>query len=188
MARVLHWNRQGVAIREVHASIVLNKLLSTFDCGYSDLQSPAAAGSTVLVYNYDGYVYPSDEARMLAETGDCSLRLGSIGTPLAALRESPVHKALVSASASGYARDCGACAYQLFCAPNPVDSQAQHGTLMHPALQTEHCQRYLWLFDHFSAEVFRAKRDDGWLLELFYQWARPRTSDKAVPLPAEVTE
>ena len=72
----------------MYASIILNKLLSTFDAGYVDLQSPTGAGQSVVVYNYDGYVYPSDEARMLAETGDKSLRLGRIGEALSELLNS----------------------------------------------------------------------------------------------------
>lgn len=56
LERVIYWNRQGVEIREVYATIILNKLLSTFDAGYVDLQSPTGSGSSVLVYNYDGYL------------------------------------------------------------------------------------------------------------------------------------
>jgi sulfatase maturation enzyme AslB (radical SAM superfamily) len=65
LRRILWWNEQGVQLREVYMSIVMNKILSTFDAGYVDLQSPTGAGSSVLDYNYDGWVYPSDEARML---------------------------------------------------------------------------------------------------------------------------
>ena len=32
-----------------------------------DLRSPAGAGMGVVVYNYNGNVYASDESRMLAE-------------------------------------------------------------------------------------------------------------------------
>lgn len=36
--RILFWNNKGIQIREVTASIILNKILSTFDAGYVDLQ------------------------------------------------------------------------------------------------------------------------------------------------------
>ena len=94
LERVLHWNRKGVPLREVYASILLNKILSPFDAGYVDLQSPSAAGSSVLVYNYDGYVYPSDEARMLLESGDASFRQGKIGTALNELLHAPIRRHL----------------------------------------------------------------------------------------------
>jgi His-Xaa-Ser system radical SAM maturase HxsB len=168
--RILDWNRRGTELREVYASIILNKILSPFDAGYVDLQSPTGSGTSVLVYNYDGFVYPSDEARMLAETGDISLRLGRIGEPLNALRDSTVQRDLVAASTAEHSEDCRSCAYNQFCSPNPVDAQAQHGDMITPALRTEHCQRHLWLFDHFYQRIRSA---DPWTMDLFYAWARP---------------
>lgn len=166
--RVLHWNRSGVEIREVYACIILNKLLSTFDAGYVDLQSPTGSGSSVLVYNYDGYVYPSDEARMLAETGDRSLRLGKIGDRLSDLLASGVRQDLVKASLVAQTPGCQTCAYNAFCAPNPVDAQAQFGSLFAPVLQTEHCQRHLWLFDTLLERIRLA---DDETQDLFHRWA-----------------
>lgn len=172
LTRVLYWNRQGVSIREVYASILLNKMLSTFDAGFVDLQSPTGAGTSVLVYNYDGYVYPSDEARMLAETGDTSLRMGRIGTPLLEILNSPVRHDLISASRVDQTEGCCDCAYRLFCAPNPVDALAQHGHLHPPVQETEHCQRHMSMFD----QMFLALRDaDEELKDIFAEWARPTT-------------
>lgn len=174
LERVFHWNRQGVEIREVYTSILLNKMLSTFDAGYVDLQSPTGAGSSVLVYNYDGHVYPSDEARMLAETGDTSLRMGRIGTPIQTLLNSPVRSGLVNASDVERAPECQVCPYSLFCAPNPVDAQAQFGTPDVPVHTTEHCQRHMGMFDALFATL-RTANDD--MLDLFHAWARPMVEE-----------
>jgi His-Xaa-Ser system radical SAM maturase HxsB len=168
--RVLFWNRQGVELREAHASILLNKMLSPFDAGYVDLQSPTGAGSSVLVYNYDGHVYPSDEARMLAEAGDVSLRMGRIGTPLSELLAAPVRTRLIDASQVNDEPACRQCPYSLFCAPNPVDAQAQFGSMTEPAENTEHCQRHMAMFDAMFARL-RAADDD--LVDLFHRWAQP---------------
>ena len=170
LRRVLHWNREGVGIREVYASILLNKMLSTFDAGYVDLQSPTGAGASVLVYNYDGYVYPSDEARMLAETGDTSLRMGRIGTGIDALLSSAVRAVLAKASSVEDTAGCRDCPYSLFCAPNPVDSQAQFGTPFAQVHDTEHCQRHMTLFDAMFMALRTADED---LVDLFQQWASP---------------
>lgn len=170
LQRVLHWNQQGVEIREVYASILLNKMLSTFDAGYVDLQSPTGAGLSVLVYNYDGYVYPSDEARMLAETGDTSLRMGRIGTSVEALLDSPVRRQLTKASQVEHIDGCRDCAYQLFCAPNPVDAKAQFGVFDPLVQATEHCQRHMGLFDDMFMMVRTATNE---LQDLLHQWARP---------------
>lgn len=180
--RVLYWNRQGKALREVYASIILNKILSPFDAGYVDLQSPTGAGQSVLVYNYDGYVYPSDEARMLAETGDTSLRLGPIGAKLEALRQTPLQQRLVNASLVNRMEGCRTCAYQNFCAPNPVDAQAQFGNMDTPSLETEHCQRHQWLFDYFFSCLKNAAPDQ---LDLFHDWAQPGANSELKHASAE---
>lgn len=173
--RVLWWNERGIAIREVYSSIIFNKILSTFDAGYVDLQSPTGAGSSVLVYNYDGYVYPSDEARMLAETGDVSLRIGRISEFSTRYLQSPVLDALRRASEPGGVEGCASCAYHQFCGPNPVDAVAQHGTMFAPVLNTEHCQRHMAMFD---AMYLRLKHADEAQREVFYYWARPSMTER----------
>jgi His-Xaa-Ser system radical SAM maturase HxsB len=165
--RVLYWNQRGVPLREVYASIILNKLLSPFDAGYVDLQSPTGAGRSVLVYNYDGYVYPSDEARMLAEAQDTSLRLGPIGTPLAALQSTPTFNDLVAASSRPDSA-CASCAYNQFCSHNPVDSYAQHGSMFTDSAATEHCQRHMNLFDYWLSRLRSASGDE---MSIFHRWA-----------------
>lgn len=168
--RVLHWNRHGVDLREVSASIVLNKILSPFDAGYVDLQSPTGAGLAVLVYNYDGYVYPSDEARMLAESGDASLRLGRIGEPMNVLLEGDVQRALINSSLSDFAVDCRECAYKSYCDPDPIAAYNQWGAFSVPAGLTEHCHRQMGLFDFLFRQLLLK---DSWFEELAHRWAKP---------------
>jgi His-Xaa-Ser system radical SAM maturase HxsB len=171
--RVLYWNRQGVELREVYTSIILNKLLSTFDNGYVDLQSPTGSGTSVLVYNHDGFVYPSDEARMLSAMGDHSLRMGRIGNSMTDLLESSVASDLVSASLTENNPVCMNCTYNLFCAPNPVDAHAQHGNRFAMPSDTEHCKRHLWLFDQAYIRIRDANEET---LTTFYRWAAPHST------------
>lgn len=176
LSRVLDLNRQGQDLREVAASIALNKILSPFDGGFVDLQTPTGAGLGALVYNYDGFVYPSDEARMLAEMGDTSLRLGRMGDTLATLLKSPVQRRLVQASLARYTPGCDQCAYQGYCGPDPVNAQGQWGNLFAPVHLTSHCQRSLWLFDLIFAKL---KAADAWFLDLAHRWANPRALREA---------
>lgn len=166
--RVLWWNAKGVCIREVYASIVCNKLLSTFDAGYVDMQSPTGAGSSVTVYNYDGFVYPSDEARMLAESGDHSLRMRSIRSEDDG--DFPdVVELLRRASEPNQIVGCATCAYHAYCGPNPVDAQAQHGSMTALVRSTEHCQRHLSLFDYMFRRLSVASENE---MAVFYSWAK----------------
>jgi His-Xaa-Ser system radical SAM maturase HxsB len=181
--RVLWWNHQGVALREAAASAWLNKLLSPFDSGYVDLQSPTGAGSAVMVYNYDGFVYPSDEARMLAETGNVSLRLGRIGEPLHKLQASEVVQHL-RAQSDGEARtECASCPYRTSCGPDPVEALALgRGATVH---DSDHCRRSTWMFRHLLDRIDRAEAErDEFFLDLAYAWARrehPKQIDRLKP-------
>jgi His-Xaa-Ser system radical SAM maturase HxsB len=175
LERVVHWNQRGYELREVWASIILNKVMSPFDGGYVDLQSPTGAGRAVVVYNYDGLVYPSDEARMIAESGDKSLALGRIGDPLDQLLKSEVQKQLTANSLTD-AFECRDCAYSPYCGPDPVAAYAQHGSMATPTSATLHCQDSLWLFDYLFG---RLSFGDESFERLAHRWAQPSSTDDA---------
>jgi uncharacterized protein len=79
LQHILRLNRDGHFFVEGYAQLLLRKIFTPFATGYVDLQSPAGAGISVAVYNYDGAVYATDESRMLAEMGDYAFRLGTLG-------------------------------------------------------------------------------------------------------------
>lgn len=178
--RVLEWNARGVGLTETTAAVALNKILCPFDAGYVDLQTPTGAGLATLVYNYDGFVYPSDEARMLAERGDRSWRLGRVGDGIDVLLDSEPLRSLIRGSLARYVPGCDQCAYNVYCGPDPIAAANQFGTPAVPIAWTEHCQRSTWLFDF----LFRwLRRADEARLDLAYRWAYARSPRQ--PAPAE---
>lgn len=170
LQRVLWWNAQGTSIREVAASVWMNKLLSPFDSGYVDLQRVSGAGRSVLVYNYDGWVYPSDEARMLAETGQANLRLGPLGTPMRDFLSSPVNRSLQERSDGGGSPQCADCAFNAFCGPDPVEELATGDG--YTVASSWHCRRsksmFAWILNRLDQA--RDLGDDDFL-DLAYAWA-----------------
>ncbi len=168
--RILYWNKKGYDLREIGAAIALNKILSSFDSGYVDLQSPTGAGLACLVYNYDGFVYPSDEARMLAESGDTSLRLGKIGESLCDLLNNEVSRKLVESSLPQYVPGCKDCAFSAYCGPDPVGMHAEYRSMVAPIAWTSHCRRQKSLFDYLFRKL---DESDEWFQDLAYEWAQP---------------
>ena len=118
---IIALNRKGTDIAEIYAKIILTKILTPLSTSFVDLQSPAGAGISVAVYNYDGDVYASDESRMLAEMGDSRFRLGNVhrddyrtifgSDQLVAITESSVVESLPG---------CCDCAFQPYCGSDPV--------------------------------------------------------------------
>ena len=78
LARILEYNFQGHFFTEDLARIFLTKILTPFNVGFVDLQSPAGLINGVIVFNYDGTVYATDESRMLAEQKDYTFKLGTL--------------------------------------------------------------------------------------------------------------
>ncbi|MDG1074030.1 MAG: His-Xaa-Ser system radical SAM maturase HxsB [Methylophilaceae bacterium] len=169
--RIIFWNKNGYCLQEAATSILLNKMLSPFDNGYVDLQSPTGSGLATLVYNYDGYVYPSDESRMIVESGDTSLRLGKIGDKLEVMLRSPVMQNLVRFSLVNYVPSCSDCAFNNYCGPDLVEAKGKFGSMSVPVMWTDHCKRHKWLFDLLFRKLKSADED---FLNLAYNWAKPK--------------
>lgn len=167
LERVIYWNEKGYTLVEVQSSIILNKILSPFDQGYIDLQSPSGAGLGSIVYNYDGYVYPSDESRMLKETGDVSLRLGKIGEPLVQLLSSERQKEIIASSLNFNDPSCKQCVYLPYCGPDPISAYNEFKTMTPPTHLTSHCNRYMGLFD----VIFNKYQHSESFRKLANQWA-----------------
>jgi His-Xaa-Ser system radical SAM maturase HxsB len=128
---ILDLNRRGIDFQEAYAKIILTKILTPFPTGYVDLQSPAGLGTGVIVYNYDGDVYASDEARMLAEMGDKRFRLGNVREN--SYREIFLSDALTStmhASCVEALPGCADCAFQPYCGADPIYHHTVQGDVV----------------------------------------------------------
>jgi len=128
LRRVLEINRQGTPFREFYAALIVTRMLSDRPIGYVDLRSPAGVGLGALVYNYDGYVFASDEGRMLAETGDNAFRLGHVeNDSYQSLVLSDKLVETISSSLTQCAPECSTCVYESHCGADPVYHHATQG-------------------------------------------------------------
>jgi His-Xaa-Ser system radical SAM maturase HxsB len=127
---VIDINRQGRNFSEGFASFVLTKALTPLPIGFVDLQSPAGAGFGVCLYNYDGEMYVSDEARMLAETGDPVFRMGNVlENTYDELFFGETMQSLAAAACNESLPGCSDCAYQAFCGADPVRNYRTQGDM-----------------------------------------------------------
>lgn len=126
---ILDLNRRGEWFVEDFAAIILKKILTPFPVGYVDLQSPSGLANGVVVYNYDGGVYASDESRMLAETGDRHFRLGSVTDTYAALFCGPKAEGFTASSVIESLAGCADCGFQPYCGSDPVQNHALTGDI-----------------------------------------------------------
>jgi radical SAM protein with 4Fe4S-binding SPASM domain len=180
LSYILEVKRAGRTFPEIYATLIARKILTPFATGYVDLQSPAGAGFGVVVYNYDGDVYASDEARMLAEMQDNSFRLGNV------LEDSyediffgEQMRTIAAASCNEALPGCSDCAFQPYCGTDPVYHYATQGDMFGHRPTSGFCRRNMAIIRH----VFELlDRQDPALEEILWAWIG-RTSVASRRLP-----
>lgn len=126
---ILDLNKQGRLFIEEFASIILRKMLTPYCTGFVDLQSPAGVINSVLIYNYDGYVYASDESRMLAEFKDYTFRLGSVNDKYEDIVFGKKAKRIANVWANEALAGCNDCALKTYCGADPVRNHSTQGDM-----------------------------------------------------------
>lgn len=164
-------NLSGTFIEESYATLLLTRILTPFPTSYVDLQSPAAAGSSVLVYNYDGGVYVSDEGRMLAEMGDDRFRMGTVHESLESLRQSAAMKIIRDAGDAEQLPGCSTCAFVPYCGADPVFHVATQNDAIGHRPTSEFCHRHTGLFRLLFE--YLARRDPD-IMRVFLSWISRR--------------
>lgn len=149
LTHILKLNAQGYALREEFTTLLLQKLFTPRGSNYVDLQSPAGLGIGALVYNYDGFVYASDEGRMLAEMGDHSFRLGHVARDdHAALLTSETLLAHLSDTMPEGAPMCSDCAFLPLCGADPVFHRATQGDAVGHKAFSAFCKKQMAVLRH----------------------------------------
>lgn len=126
---ILELNKQGILMIEEFAAIILRKILTPWCTGFVDLQSPAGIINSVLVYDYDGYLYASDESRMLAEEGDYTFRIGSVKERYEDLLYSKKVRSWSKSWSNELLAGCSDCGVRAYCGADPVRNHSTQGDL-----------------------------------------------------------
>lgn len=165
---ILELNKNGQYIVEDYASIILKKIFTPFPVGYVDLQSPAGLINSVIVFNYDGHVYATDEARMLAENKDYTFQLGKLGVNSyneifygdTALKISDI---FTNESLAG----CSECAFQTYCGADPVLNHATQGDMYGFRPSSIFCKKNMeiirYLFDLMATDKENERIFRSWI-------------------------
>lgn len=167
LKRIIEHNINGYFIREDYASIILKKMTTPFPVGYVDLQSPAGLINSVIVFNYDGKIYASDEARMLAEMKDFTFLLGSLGVDsyneiFYGGKSAEISTVFTNESLAG----CSDCAFQSYCGADPVYNHATQGDQYGFRPTSSFCQRNMEIIRHLVALMDGDKRIE----KIFRNW------------------
>ena len=169
LQRIFEVNRSEFHFVEIYAQILLAKILTPVPTGYIDLQSPAGAGLGAAAYNYDGEVYISDEARMLAEMGDKSFRLGNVhentyeeifgGDTIQSIAASSVLETLPG---------CSECAFLPYCGADPIFHYQTQADILGHRPTSAFCTKNMWIIRHLLGLL---RTEDPFIRDLLTSWA-----------------
>lgn len=168
LAYILDINRRGYRLAEVYTQILLTKMLTPHGTYYVDMQSPAGEAWNVLVYNYDGDVYASDESRMLAEMGDRTFRLGNVHRDdRRSIFLSEPALSMFQASCNQSLAGCSDCAFQPYCGADPVYHYSTQGDMYGHRPTSGFCTRNMAILKHLFSMI---EENDRQTMSIFWSW------------------
>lgn len=157
-------------LEEYYLSHTLRRIIQGGHHNHVDLRNPNWLGIDYLVVDFDGKLYPTDEARMVSRVGQIDLTIGSLNAGLDVEKISAFNQ-----HASNFEDpDCMHCVYKAYCGLDLVDDLSRYGRIDIPRHQTEHCRSHMDLFD-FAFELLYS--DDPKVRKSIASWLQvPRYS------------
>lgn len=147
LLHIIDLNKKGVRMVEGYTRLLLSRMLTPYPTGYVDLQSPAGAGISGAIYDYDGRVYACDEGRMLSEMGDERMFLGTVSDDYQAVFNGAALRTIIGDSIVETTPMCSDCAYRIWCGADPARHYAtQHDFIGHKAVSA-FCKKHRAMFD-----------------------------------------
>ena len=146
---ILELGGNGVAFLEEYTALILRKMLTPYATGFVDLQSPAGIGIAGIVFNYDGGVYCSDEARMLAEMGDHKFRMGGLlNDSYEEIMLSDSFLNVLSSTVAESVPQCAECAVLPYCGSDPVRHYRSQGDVVGHKATSDFCKKHMGIVKH----------------------------------------
>jgi His-Xaa-Ser system radical SAM maturase HxsB len=145
-----NWEDRSRVLEESYFSLCLRRIFQPGRDRHVDLRNPNPIGADYVVIDYDGIVYPTDEARMLSRSRVIDLAIGDVINGW----DTEQRRILNAHSTNQYDPACQRCTYQPYCGRDLVDDLARYGRVDMPRMETEFCRRHLHLFDFIFSLVY----------------------------------
>jgi His-Xaa-Ser system radical SAM maturase HxsB len=168
LSYIIGLNKKGVFFVEGYAELIVNRILTPFATGFVDLQSPAGAGISGVIYDYDGNVYVSDEGRMLAATNDYYFKMGNVNkNTYDEIFNSEFMRSLISSACTECLPACAECVYQPFCGADPVRNYSEQGDIVGHRPTSDICKKNKAIIKHILSIIRENNKD---VINIFWSW------------------
>lgn len=139
-----NWLNKPQVLEESYLSLCLRRIFRLGLDKHVDLRNPNPVGVDCVLIDYDGKIYPSDEARMLTRSGVIDLAIGDVWNGF----DTNARHLLNSNSTNHGDPDCDNCVYQPYCGRDLIDDLSRYGRIDLPRHETAFCQKHTFIFDY----------------------------------------
>lgn len=165
---ILELNKRGRYFVEHYTTLLLTRILTPFSTGFVDLQSPSGAGISGVIYDYDGNVYPADEARMLAQMGNRYFVMGNVHrNSYKEVFSSDILKKITNESCLEVMPECSQCVFSAYCGADPIRNYLETKDIMGDRTNSGFCKKNKAIFKHLFSLI---KQNDEQINDIFWSW------------------
>ncbi len=167
---IIELNKKGIFFIEGYAALLLKRILTPFATGFVDLQSPAGVGIAGVIYDYNGNVYVSDEARMLARFGNNYFCLGNVSeNSYEEMFNGELLRSIITSSCTECLPQCAECVYQPYCGADPVRNFSEQGDMVGYRPTNEMCRKTKTVISYLFELI---KRNDTEINKILWSWVK----------------
>lgn len=155
----------GLEVTEHSLGVHVKRLQKPDYNGYADLKSPSGYGLNAILFNYDGKLFGSDEARMLQRVHpEIDFSLGSVEDK--ELEISHLSEAIIEGGINLDKPGCSTCAYQPFCGADPLQNISLFGEPVGHKAQSPFCEYHKTMFSIAVEYLYGSATDRQFVQEL----------------------
>jgi len=169
---IVKLNLEGTRFIEYYTTLLLTRILTPFPTGFVDLQSPSGAGIAGAIYDYNGDVYPADEARMLSRMGDSKFLMGNVfNNTYHDIFMGDIIQDLVKKSCLEIMPGCSSCVYRPYCGADPVRNYLEYKDAVGKRPGSPSCIKHTGIFDLLFGQL---RQNDQPTMDVFWAWITNR--------------
>ena len=158
LSYIIELNKKGIKFVEYYTALLLKRILTPYATGFVDLQSPSGAGISGAIYDFNGDVYPADEARMLARMGDSKFKMGNaLADDYKTIFLSRPLKDILVKSCVETIPGCSTCVYRTYCGVDVFRNYLETGDIANVRSDSFFCRKQTLLFDYLFEKISDAE-------------------------------
>jgi radical SAM protein with 4Fe4S-binding SPASM domain len=165
---IVELNLKGIHFIDYYSTLLVSRILTPFSTGFMDLQSPAGAGISGVMYDFNGDVYPTDEGRMLARVGDFTFRLGNVlKDDYKSIFNGEKLRDITSKSILQTTPGCANCILNAYCGNDPIRNYVESGDTVGYRPGSDFCKKNKLLIEHLIGTI---KKNDNDVMSVLWSW------------------